>query len=368
MKHILIVSPIPSHPQYQGNSARIFRLTKMFQLVGYKVHFVYFGMEGMTEQQQQQMTDCWDFFHYVQPIGPAASPSYSEYFDIDDWYDMRVTDLVETLCQRWNFDICLTNYVWFSKVLDVIPQSTQKIIDTHDVFGDRHIVAKNAGLDPVWFYTTKELEALALARANLIIAIQDEEKNYFNEITDVPVEVIGYVVPKQDLIERTRQEADKIRIGYIGSGNPFNVQSILAFQAQIMLHPGLLNKFDFYLAGTICKTIKEHNEVYTICGMVDELEDFYSEIDISVNPMKGGTGLKIKSLEAMSFGKPLVGTIDALVGIKVLDEMQQCDSIQTLVMLLQESSEERLAELGLNSQDAFDTYNKRFITKFTELF
>ncbi|MFT6909094.1 MAG: glycosyltransferase involved in cell wall biosynthesis [Oleiphilaceae bacterium] len=368
MKHILVVSPIPSHPQFQGNSARIFRLMKMFQLIGYKVHFVYFGMEGMTEQQQLTMTDCWDFFHYVQPIGPAASPSYIEYYDIDDWYDMRVSDLVETLCRRWSFDICLTNYVWFSKVLEVVPQATQKIIDTHDVFGDRHIVAKKAGLDPVWFYTTKELEKFGLQRADLIIAIQDEERDYFKSITDVPTEVIGYVVPKQHAIERTTKESSKIRIGYIGSGNPFNVQSMLGFQAQIMLHPELLNRFDFYLAGTICKSIKEHNEVYTICGMVDELEDFYGQIDIAVNPMVGGTGLKIKSLEAMSFGKPLVGTIDAMVGIRVLDEMQQCDSIEEMVMLLQASNEERLVQLARNSYDAFNTYNKRFTTKFTELF
>ena len=39
-KHVLIVSPIPSHPQFQGNSARIFRLNRMFQLSGYQVHFI----------------------------------------------------------------------------------------------------------------------------------------------------------------------------------------------------------------------------------------------------------------------------------------------------------------------------------------
>ncbi|MFT5838986.1 MAG: hypothetical protein ACJASL_003334 [Paraglaciecola sp.] len=368
MKNILVVSPIPSHPQYQGNSARIFRLTKMFQLIGYKIHFVYFGMEGMTEQQQLEMTDCWDFFHYVQPIGPAASPSYGEYYDIDDWYDQRVSSLIETLCRRYEFDICLTNYVWFSKALDAVPEKTYKIIDTHDVFGDRHIVAKKAGLEPLWFYTTKELEALALSRANLIIAIQDEEKSYFNSITEIPVEVIGYVVPEQKLLERKKCPQDKIRIGYIGSGNPFNVQSMLAFQTELMRHPDLFSRFDFYLAGTICKNMVEHNEIYTICGMVDELEDFYSEIDIAVNPMIGGTGLKIKSLEALSFAKPLIGTVDAMVGIKTENVLQQCESINALVEELCVFDDSTFKKLCLDSTQVFERYNDQHIERFNALF
>ena len=173
-KTVLIVSPIPSHPQFQGNSARIYRLNRMFQLCGYQVHFLYFGMEGLSENQQRDMENQWDYFHFVQPQGPAAEPSFGDYFDIDDWYDNRVSDYVDKLCETWSFDVCVVNYVWFSKVLDVLPEQTYKVIDTHDVFGDRHIVAKEAGLEPVWFYTTKELEAYALERADLVLAIQDE--------------------------------------------------------------------------------------------------------------------------------------------------------------------------------------------------
>ena len=368
MKHLLVVSPIPSHPQYQGNSARIYRLTRMYQLLGYRVHFIYFGMEGLSQEQASSMRQCWDHFYFVQPIGPAADPAYGDFFDIDDWYDQRVSDLIETLCRRYEFDICLTNYVWFSKALDAVPKETYKIIDTHDVFGDRHIVARKAGLEPLWFYTTKELEAFGLSRADLVIAIQDEEKSYFESITHVPVEVLGYVVPQQKLLERKKNTQDKIRIGYIGSGNPFNVQSMLAFQTELMKHPELLERFDFYLAGTICKNIQDHNEVYTICGTVDELEDFYSEIDIAVNPMNGGTGLKIKSLEAMSFGKPLIGTIDAMVGINTDNVLQQCESTSALVEQLCMFDGQAFKTLCLDSEHVFEGYNEQHIERFNALF
>lgn len=366
-KHVLIVSPIPSHPQFQGNSARIYRLNQMFRQCGYKVHFVYFGMEGLAPEQQAAMEQDWDYFHYVQPEGPAAEPSYGEYFDIDDWYDQRVSILVEQLCTRWKFDVCLVNYVWFSKVLEAVPDDVYKVIDTHDVFGDRHIVAKEAGLEPVWFYTTKELEAYALERADLVIAIQDQEQDYFQSITSKPVEVIGYVTPLQSIVSAERDD-NKIRVGYIGSGNPFNIISIETFQNAIKQSPTLFDNFEFVLGGSICKTFSASNEVFEIVGMVDDLDTFYRDIDVAVNPMLGGTGLKIKSLEALSFGKPLMATLDAMVGITTSEPYQQCATINEMVDKLQTFNNSRLTELTRSSSQVFENYNEQQIASFKKLF
>ncbi|WP_165399401.1 glycosyltransferase [Alteromonas sp. KUL49] len=364
-KHVLVVSPIPSHPQFQGNSARIYRLNRMFQLCGYQLHFVYFGMEGLSEEQRRQMESQWDFFHYIKPEGPAAAPSFGEYFDIDDWYDERVSDLVDKLCQTWRFDVCLVNYVWFSKVLDVLPESTRKVIDTHDVFGDRHIVAKEAGLDPVWFYTTKELEAYALERADLILAIQDEEKDYFKSITTKAVEVMGYVVPFQPLIS---QESDKVVIGYIGSGNPFNLESLRVFQSAVMKAPNIMQRYTFLLGGTVCKAFEPFNEIFDVIGIVDDLDEFYRQIDIAINPMIGGTGLKIKSLEALSYGKSLLATQDAMVGINGIDEFHNFSTLESMVNALEALTEERAEILHRNSIATFHSYNDRFINEFKSLF
>lgn len=364
-KTVLIVSPIPSHPQFQGNSARIYRLNRMFQLCGYQVHFLYFGMEGLSENQQRDMENQWDYFHFVQPQGPAAEPSFGDYFDIDDWYDNRVSDYVDKLCETWSFDVCVVNYVWFSKVLDVLPEQTYKVIDTHDVFGDRHIVAKEAGLEPVWFYTTKELEAYALERADLVLAIQDEEKNYFESITETPVAVMGYCVPFQPLVNQSRE---KIVIGYIGSGNPFNVESLRVFQDAVMANPALMQQFSFLLGGTVCKVFSPMNEIFDVVGLVDDLDEFYRLIDIAINPMVGGTGLKIKSLEALSYGKALLATEDAMVGINGIDSFHNFASVPDMVEALGELTPERTAELHRNSIATFRTYNERFISEFKSLF
>ena len=367
-KDILIISPIPSHPQFQGNSARIYRLNQMFQLLGYRVHFVYFGMEGLQDSQRFEMERAWDTFHFIKPEGPAAEPSYGDYFDIDDWYDEKVSEMIESLCSRYRFDICLVNYVWFSKVLEVVSETTYKIIDTHDVFGDRHLVAAEAGLDPVWFYTTKTLEALALERADLVLAIQSEEAKYFKSITGKSVSTIGYVVPRMFLATDEREKSEKINIGYIGSGNPFNVTSILSLHDLVSQSPNLLENFEFTIAGTICNALESKIPNFNMLGLVDELDDFYRSIDVVVNPMIGGTGLKIKSLEALSYGKPLLATKDAMVGIDTSSDFQNFESVEQLVDALRAFDRAAKDELTVDSVNVFDTYNAQQIATFKKLF
>jgi Glycosyl transferases group 1 len=44
-------------------------------------------------------------------------------------------------------------------------------------------------------------------------------------------------------------------------------------------------------------------------GVVERLEYFYAMVDCIVNPMIGGTGLKIKTIEALGYGRPIIGTV-----------------------------------------------------------
>jgi glycosyltransferase involved in cell wall biosynthesis len=50
-------------------------------------------------------------------------------------------------------------------------------------------------------------------------------------------------------------------------------------------------------------------------GEVGDVREFYGRVRCVLNPMLGGTGLKIKTVEALAFGLPLLGTPDAFVGI-----------------------------------------------------
>ena len=313
---ILVVSPVATHPRNQGNSARIHALCKCLQALGHLVHFLYYPMEGLTDEQGGEMATCWDAFHSIScelstsPVRPGSTHA------LDDWYDPRLGEFASTLHERWAFDAVIVNYVWISGVLESLPDDVCKIIDTHDVFGDRHKTFLEAGLAPEWFFTSPADERRGLARANIVIAIQDHEAGMFRALLQghpVQVTTVGHAGPARFL--PLRPVPPRPVIGYLGSGNPFNLSSIRRFAAEIAAAPDLARSFRFVLAGTICSRFPIPPAPFDMMGAVSDVLDFYSEVDIVLNPMVGGTGLKIKTLEGLSFGLPTLGTADAWMGI-----------------------------------------------------
>lgn len=319
---LLIVSPIASHPQNQGNSARIHALCRGLQALGHQVHFLYYPMEGLTPTQHTDMLACWDGFHSISCKIRLPAPKPGMGYGIDDWFDPDLGAFAAALHEQWRFDAVLVNYVWISGVLDALPDDLVKIIDTHDVFGDRHKTFESVGLKPEWYYTTLAQETLALNRADIVIAIQSLEAEHLRSLVTAPhtrVVTVGYGVPARFLPMRIRRKVGKgagpRTVGYLGSGNPFNVRSIRDCAVELLTAPDLTRHFRFVLAGSICSRFVRPPKPFELLGTVDDLHDFYCDVDIVLNPMLGGTGLKIKSLEALSFGLPLLGTDDAWAGI-----------------------------------------------------
>jgi hypothetical protein len=326
--HVLVVSPIPSHPVDQGNSARITSIASQLQALGHVVHFFYYPLEGLHEAQRREMESAWDYFHTLPADVDTGRRSLGEFFGVDDWYDPRVGDAVRQLHRQWGFGMVLANYVWFSAVLDELPANVLKVIDTHDVFGDRHLRFTELGMRPEWFYTTIDEERRGLARADVVIAIQDQEAEQLRQrLAGLPtrVETIGYLAPPRFL---DRHGGDgKLTLGYLGSGNPFNVASVTDFAKRLNGAPEVAAKYRFLLAGSICKTVKALPP-FEVVGLVDSTEEFYGQVDGAINPMIGGTGLKIKTLEALSFGKMVAGSADAFAGVQLVRESQDATSRQ----------------------------------------
>lgn len=369
--HCLIVSPIPSHPQFQGNSARIFRFGRCLQALGYRVHFLYYPLEGLTPRQREQMSADWDYFYSLPCQLPSGGKmSGRGHYRLDDWYDPRVGDLAATLHRRWNYRFVLTNYVWFSGVLDALPASLFKIIDTHDVFGDRHLRSIEAGMPPEWFYTTVAEEQRGLERADLVLAIQDEERAYYRALGLPRVETVGFITPRR---QAARLPRERVAVGYLASSNPWNVNGFEKLVAALARYPGLERQADFWLAGPICGKVDPAKlGPFKPLGVLDQVDDFYARADIALNPMLGGTGLKIKTVEALSFGCGVLSTVDGFVGIPSPYPEHRLAGMDALADALAErlaAPEPGFAEtLRRNSKQVFSSYQARQSLAFNDLF
>ena len=326
---ILLASPIPSHPQDQGNSARIHGFGRMLQSAGFIVHFLYYEMEGLTAAQRVQMEACWDHFHTV-PAQPRAQAGPGGNHPLDAWWDPAVAEAALALHQRWHFHAVVTNYVWFSALLDAFGDDVLKVLDTHDRFGGRADTFVAQGLAPRWFSTTPAEEATGLARADIVLAIQDEEAAYFRGLGLADVRVLGHALPLRKRPLR-QPGGSPLVVGYLASGNAINVNTFETLRRSVAPAAGAMR---FVVAGSICSKLPPGAAPFDVIGPIEDVDEFYDGVDLVVNPMTFGTGLKIKSVEALCQGMPLLATETAMIGLPARHPYHRFTSVEDLASCL----------------------------------
>jgi len=312
-----VVSPVPTHPQHAGNRARVAALLEMLEQQGHALHFAHVEME---QGDHSAMRSRWGNRYHPIPYRRRRKTAWRRVVDrgrrlldqdaahtcrIDDWYDPATDEALERLDARFRFDVVLVEYVFLSRALLRFSPATLKIIDTHDVFTDRHKLYLANGQRSRWFSTTRKEEAKGLDRADLIFAIQEKEREELGSISRRPVVTVGHPVTI-----RPPEVREKARIIlYLGSRNPINIQSMNHFVSRIF--PSVTKELPgtmLYIGGNICEKIAPGNANVRLLGKVDDLAEAYASADLVINPMRYGTGLKIKNVEALGYSKPLVTT------------------------------------------------------------
>lgn len=313
---VLIVAPTYSHPADQGNSARINALGRRLQNAGIVVDYLFYVLDWPGETGIRAMRDCWDAVHLLASQSPARQ-SHATCWGIDDWCPDILVDRVAELQAANAYDAVIVNYVWLSKTLEGAG-SALKILDTHDLFGGRHLLAQRSGVEPNWFFTTVEDERRGFDRADVILAIQDQEMKEIQARTSSEVLLVSH--PVKPHFGDTGATAPKAAtFGYIASSNPWNQLTVAN------MDDAFADKdIDWLIGGRICNAHMKFKSHPFVFGAVDSVGSFYRAVECSLNPMVEATGLKIKTIEALQWDSPVIGTRDAFVGLRATHPFHQC--------------------------------------------
>lgn len=319
-KNILVLAPTPSHPQDAGNRKRIYALTKYLQELGATIYFVYCPREWDREipsDSYDGMQKCWDYFFVSYPVQQSIHQTDKEYFEIDAWWDVGIEFTINWIKQAVDIDMVLCNYVFYSKVLELFDEGVTKVIDTHDIVSNRnYLLEKKLGYRD-FFFTSPKSEQKALDRAHLVLSIKEDESSWFKCLSPTPVLTIGHLEPEPEEVKPREIDYNNIRLGFIGSANPINCKNLESFLDTYLTTYGEdTEQFTFVVGGKICQVIdgRFHDRIHLL-GMVDNVSEFYEQVDIVVLPFEFSTGLKIKTVEALAWDKPCIGTINAFEGL-----------------------------------------------------
>ena len=373
-KNILVLSPTPSHPQDAGNRKRIYALTKYLQELGATIYFVYCPREWDREIPQdgfEGMNQCWDYFFVAYPVQPAVHRTDDEYFELDAWWDVGIEFAVNWIKRSAEIDMVLCNYVFYSKVLELFDSGVTKVIDTHDIVSNRnYLLDKKLGYRD-FFYVSPESEQKALDRADLILSIKEDEASWFKCLSKTPVLTIGHLEPPSAIAPKNIDYSN-IKLGFIGSSNPINVRNLESFLDEYLLAYGQYSQLTFIVGGKVCDALDARfKSKIQILGKVKDISEFYELIDIIVLPFEFSTGLKIKTVEALSWSKPCIGTINAFEGLGTKSKYHSYKTIKELahgVEAIVKNPQITLPKLQEDSEFVYSHYTNKVKQSIEKLY
>lgn len=236
--------------------------------------------------------------------------------------------------QAYQPDVILIEYVKLAYLLESLNRQQRSriccAIDTHDVLHQRCESFRQQGCQH-WIEISRDEETEQLNRFDVVIAIQADEAKSFREMTSGPKVVVCPHVVYADQSRFPTSNRQPPVVGFLASNNDANSIALENFICRIWRPtydvastesptPKSSNEPRLLIGGSVCqstwleKYVDGDQGVYLL-GHVDPLETFYDQIDLAINPVEFGSGLKIKSVEALGFGRPLLTTPHGATGL-----------------------------------------------------
>ena len=197
-------------------------------------------------------------------------------------------------------EIILCNYYVLAALLSALPKSqVPQMVLTHYA-RDGNIAA--------------ECEAECLRGADLLLAIQQEDQVEF-----------GRLYPEKESVLFTMPLFAKPRTGtsvagrllFVGGAHETNIEAVRWFLSDVW--DKVLTSFPeatFHVCGSVCDLFRDVTfPGVQFLGRIENLDPEYEAAALVVVPLPGGTGLKIKLVQALQHGCAVVSTSAGLQGV-----------------------------------------------------
>ncbi|KZB93579.1 hypothetical protein AVM11_11980 [Sphingomonas melonis TY] len=311
---VLFVADTPFAPVIAGDAARLARLVDLFRDHGWAVDFALFD-DPQRRADDAAMRRACDHLEICR--GSPEEHALRQGPHLDDWCVPRFAKTVADMVAERRPDVLWAHFVYHSRVL-LGPSNACRpvtVIDADNVFTGRREGIERAGVAYDWFSTTAAEELRGLRRADLVVAIHEgEAATYRAADALLDVVVVPYAPPL-----RLLPPASTKTLVFLGARNPENEAGLRDF---------VDNAWPIIRAANPDAVLRVVGSVGAALmpgdGIV--LEDYvanpamiWADAAIGLNTTSVGTGLKIKSVDTLAHGRPLVSTTVGADGLEAFD-------------------------------------------------
>ena len=155
------------------------------------------------------------------------------------------------------------------------------------------------------------------------LCVSNDEKIFYEKLLEKKMYFIPHFSNNKRYALNLSNEK-KWDIFFIGFNNPFNVEGLNWFLEEVYSY--LDKNLKILLVGSATNNINRSYSNVDIIQYVPDLEEVFENIKVSICPMFRGTGIKIKVVESMEKGIPVVCTER---GVDGLPDKTECGCLVT---------------------------------------
>lgn len=212
-------------------------------------------------------------------------------------------------------DVVIADYAFQTAgIAYVLRPDALSLVIMHDLFSSRTAQFSGLGARDSVATLDRSEEMRLLGQADIIVAIQPAEAAAVraslpdHQVIVAPVAVDPVAEP---------QPGSGHSLLFVGSNTAPNVDGLRWFVEAVW--PDVRASVPdarLDVAGTVCGTLTPVPDGVRLMGSVRDLAACYRDAAVVISPLRAGSGLKIKLIEALGFGKAIVATPVTLQGVE----------------------------------------------------
>jgi glycosyltransferase involved in cell wall biosynthesis len=298
MKRVLLITDVNFWEKSSGNRARI------YSLIAYLSEYVALTVVNTGPAPRQIETILKEQFKadfYVLEKNKYLS---------SDGYGRRLKKLLKDQ----QFDSVIIEYIHSSYFLNFLEFDAQIVLDAHDIVSDRSDDFKKFNQQGALYEIGREDEIEVFNVYDYVMAICKPD---YDRISTFVGNEKTLLCPHPALLHQPEIKDQVKNIVFVASAYLPNKDGIEWFVANCW--PLIYQAYDVQLViyGTVCSVIDVSYQDGVVCrGFVAEIDQIYRDADLIINPVRFGAGLKIKNVEALAHGLPLVTTSHGARGLE----------------------------------------------------
>ncbi len=208
----------------------------------------------------------------------------------------------------------IASYAEYAHLLNLVNEKAScKFCDTHDIWTVAQVSRGRIGRSRRALARALSWEIFTLNRAG-VLAISPAEESFFRSFVTSRVE---FLPPWFDVHTRPKEPIRKdFDLVYVGSRNQLNIEGLRWFLQKVLPNfPDLT----LLVVCTICDEMADEIGQFTnikALGYIQDVGEAYQRSRAAICPMLGGAGVKVKVIEALCQGLPVIASSIVAAGLQ----------------------------------------------------